>query len=464
MTFKALKPIFNVPKSLFEWGKCGLKKFKKILMPEGLLHRFILIILIPMMLLQIAVLVFFFDRHWDTVSHRLSRDIVGEIGAVATLIQGQRLSSADTEAVIQSLNQRLLINLYFEKDAHLKDLGQSNPNGTMNILTWELSGLGYPFTIHETDRQEAAVSIQLDSGVLHSLISKKRFFSSTVYVFLIWLFGFSILLFWIAFLFMKNQVRSIERLSHAAEAFGRGQTVESFKPAGAQEVKQAGISFIQMRNRIQRYLSERTGMLSGVSHDLRTPLTRMKLQLSMLKSSEAVEDLKKDVAEMEHMLEAYLSFARGEGKEPSEKVVLNQLVEEAVRKLKKSGQKIDFQQECEVQCICRPNEILRAITNILTNAGRYAKKSQLKLGVYRHMARLILDDDGPGIPPQKRNDVFRAFYRMEESRNAKTGGTGLGLTITRDIVLAHGGDIELSDSPMGGLRVVIRLPLVDPNP
>ena len=458
-----MKLVLNFLKSMFDWGQYGLKSLKKILMPEGLLHRFILIILIPMMVLQVAVLAFFFNRHWDTVSHRLSRDVVGEVGAVASLIQTQNLSQENTDMVIEALNRRLLINLYFEKNARLADIKQTIPNRTMKILIGELRRLGYPFTIHETDRQEAAVSIQLKGGVLHSLISKKRFFSSTVYVFLIWLLGFSVLLFWIAFLFMKNQVRSIERLSHAAEAFGRGQTVEAFKPAGAQEVRQAGLSFIQMRNRIQRYLSERTGMLSGVSHDLRTPLTRMKLQLSMLKSSEAVEDLKKDVSEMEHMLEAYLSFARGEGKEPSEKVVLNQLLGELVEKLKKSGQKIDFHQEGTVECICRPNEILRAVTNILTNAGRYAKKSQLKLGVFRHMARLILDDDGPGIPPKKRHDVFRAFYRLEESRNTQTGGIGLGLTITRDIILAHGGEIELSDSPMGGLRVIIRLPLADKN-
>ena len=461
MISKIHKPVLNFLKSLLDWGQYGVKGFKRVLMPEGLLHRFILIILIPMMMLQIAVLAFFFNRHWDTVSHRLSRDVVGEIGAVASLIQTQSLSPAETDAVIKSLNSRLFINLYFERNAHLTDLKKSTDNGTMKTLIVELSSLGHPFRIHETDRQEAAVSIQLNSGVLHSLISKKRFFSSTVYVFLIWLFGFSVLLFWIAFLFMKNQVRSIERLSHAAEAFGRGQTAEAFKPAGAQEVKQAGLSFIQMRNRIQRYLSERTGMLSGVSHDLRTPLTRMKLQLSMLKSSEAVEDMKKDVAEMEHMLEAYLSFARGEGKEASEKIVLNQLLDELVQKLVKSGQKIDFHQECEVACICRPNEILRAVTNILTNAGRYAKKARLNLGIYRHMARLILDDDGPGIPPKKRNDVFRAFYRMEESRNTKTGGIGLGLTITRDIILGHGGDIDLGDSPMGGLRVTIRLPLAD---
>ena len=463
MSFKMLKTVMNICQSAWEWSRWGLGRLKKILTPEGLLHRFILIILIPMMLLQVAVLAFFFDRHWDTVSHRLSRDVVGEIEAVATLIQGNRLSAADRETVIQALNSRLLINLYFEEGARLKNTPNAFKKSTMKTLIGELKVLGYPFTIHETDRQEAAVSIQLDTGVLHSLISKKRFFSSTVYVFLVWLLGFSVLLFWIAFLFMKNQVRSIERLSQAAEAFGRGQTAQSFKPSGAQEVKQAGLSFIQMRNRIQRYLSERTGMLSGVSHDLRTPLTRMKLQLSMLKESEAVEDLKQDVAEMEHMLEAYLSFARGEGKEDSEKVSLNQLVEDVVRKLKKSGQKIDFHQECDVECICRPNEIARAVTNILTNAGRYAKKSQLKLGVFRHQARLILDDDGPGIPIQKRQDAFRAFYRMEESRNVKTGGIGLGLTITRDIVLAHGGDIELADSPMGGLRVVIRLPLADPE-
>ena len=432
---------------------------ERILFPKGLLHRFILIILIPLLLLQAIVLAFFFDRHWDTVRYRLARDVAGEIGTIATLIQSDYLPPEEIGPVIGALNEKLSLQISFEAHEALPKTDPTKDPTTIQALSKEIKALGYPFIIRETDSQRAAISIQLDSGLLHALVPRKRFFSSTVYVFLIWMFGFSVLLFWIAFLFMKNQVRSIERLSRAAELFGRGQTVNSFKPEGATEVRQAGVSFIQMRNRIQRYLTERTGMLSGVSHDLRTPLTRMKLQLSMMDQTEAIMDLQEDVSDMEHMLEAYLSFARGEGKERPEQTCLNDLLRDLIDKAVKSGQQIDFHQEGRVQCICRPNELTRAVTNILTNAARYARQAQVTLGTHRHMARIIIDDDGPGIPPDKRADVFRAFYRLEKSRNAHTGGIGLGLTITRDIILSHGGSIDLSDSPIGGLRVIIILPL-----
>ena len=200
-------------------------------------------------------------------------------------------------------------------------------------------------------------------------------------------------------------------------------------------------------------------MLSGVSHDLRTPLTRMKLQLSMAPQTEGVTDLLSDVTEMEHMLNAYLSFARGEGKEQPESISFNEIIGSMIDKLVKTGQEIDFHQERQVTLVGRPNELSRAVMNLLTNAGRYAKRTRVTLGTYQTMARLVIDDDGPGIPAARRADVFRAFYRMEASRNQHTGGIGLGLTITRDIILSHGGDIVLDDSPMGGLRVIVTLPI-----
>jgi len=460
MTNKTENAILKFFKSLCDWLKFGAKGLRNIIVPHTLLYRFILIILIPILFLQAVVLIFFLDRHWDTVGHRLAKDVSGEIGTVVTLFQNPDISPEQAGQVIRSLNNQLGLNLFFESGAKIDSARPLiQDTGPMHALTEELKTLGYPFTIHETPDQKAKIAIGLDGGVLHALISKKRFFSSTVYVFMAGLFGFSFLLFLIAFLFMKNQVRSIEKLSQVAELFGQGQSVAHFRPTGATEVRQAGLSFIKMRNRIQRYLSERTGMLSAVSHDLRTPLTRMKLQLSFLEQTEGVEDLQKDILEMEHMIEAYLSFARGEGKEQTETISLNQLLSEIVTKLTRSGQRLDFHQECDVSCACRPNELTRAVTNILTNAARYATKAHMVLGTYRNQARLIIDDNGPGIPPEKRNEVFKAFCRLEKSRNTHTGGIGLGLTITRDIILAHGGEIKLSDSPMGGLRVVILLPL-----
>ena len=447
--------------NLFVRTKRFLKEIRKRMFPQSLLYRFILINLAPLLFLQAAVLVVFFDRHWDTVSHRLARDVSGEIGSIARLIQDENISMTDIGFVIEALNKNLSLDIYFEADGEINKSQSHSNDSTIRILVSELQALGYPFAIQDNGHKPSTLAIQLDRGVLHSSIPRKRFFSSTVYVFLIWMFGFSILLFGIAFLFMKNQVRAIVRLSRAAESFGRGQQLLSFKPEGATEVRNAGISFIQMRNRIQRYLTERTGMLSGVSHDLKTPLTRMKLQLSLMPASESVQDLQKDVSEMEHMLEAYLSFARGEGKEQHEMASLNLLLEDLVSRSIKAGQKLKFHQESSVMCQCRPNEISRAIMNLLTNANRYAHHAKITLDTYQKTARIIIDDDGPGIPANKRSDVFRAFYRIETSRNKKTGGIGLGLTIARDIILSHGGELTLSDSPMGGLRATVTLPLSD---
>ena len=438
-----------------------LENIRKKILPQGLLYRFILIILVPLLILQVAVSIVFFDRHWETVSRRMARDVAGEVGVVADLIQKGQMPLTDVGLVIESVNQGLLLKVYFEANAVVSGAIPASSDSTIRLLVDEFQNLGYPFTVQDNGHSPSELAIQLDKGVLHVSIPRKRFFSSTVYVFLALMFGFSVLLFAIAFLFMKNQVRAIVRLSRAAELFGRGQSIASFKPEGAREVRQAGLSFIQMRNRIQRYLTERTGMLSGVSHDLRTPLTRMKLQLSLMKKSDEVQSLQQDVSEMEHMLEAYLSFARGDGRETQEKISLNGLVAELVDKVKKSGQKVAFEPKEDVICPARPTDLSRAVMNLLTNAGRYAKHCQVNVRKNQDSANIIIDDDGPGIPVAQRADVFRAFYRLEKSRNTKTGGIGLGLTIARDIVLSHGGDMTLSDSPMGGLRAVITLPLTD---
>ena len=449
----------NHPFFMIKWLSFGWDGVKKMIIPKSLQQRFVLIILVPMLFLQAVFFVAFFERHWDTVGRRLAKDVSGEIVTVADMIEKTDLSNENIGLLIRSLGENLGFSLFFEAKASLKQNKPSLTGLSVKALIAELGQQPYPFLIQETENQKTEIMLQLSSGVLHAFVPKKRFFSSTIYVVLGWMIGFSLLLFIIAFVFMKNQVRSIERLSRAAELFGRGKTMKTFKPEGATEVRQAGLSFIQMQNRIQRYLSERTGMLSGVSHDLKTPLTRMKLQLSMAPQNEVVQDLQEDISEMEHMLEAYLSFARGEGKEQPEEVSLNELIDDVVSKLTKTGQKIDWHQETNILCIGRPNELVRAITNLLTNAGRYAKNARVQLGTYRQMARLIIDDDGPGIPINKREEVFRAFYRLEKSRNTHTGGVGLGMTIAKDIILSHGGEIELSDSPMGGLRITILVPL-----
>ena len=455
MTHKTKNHFFILLSGLCQWVGYGLKAIRSYILPQRLMIRFVLIILLPLILLQAVISVFFYDRHWEVIAKRLALDVAGEIKIVADVID-QHPTSDELNTILLDMNKYLSLKMSWHPGQQLQK--NSDMVKMPYFLMKGLDGLSYPYTLTQNDNRSVSIAVELPEGVLTTLVPKKRYFTSTILVFLLWLIGTAVLVFGIAFLFMKNQVRSIERLSRASELMGRGHMNFSFKPSGATEVKQAGYSFILMKNRIQRYLKERTDMLAGVSHDLRTPLTRMKLQLSMMEQDDNVRDLQSDIAEMEKMLTGYLSFAKGEGKEAPEPVVLNLLVEDIVQKLKKTGQKIDLHTEQKIEILARPADLTRAITNMLTNAGRYATYAQVNLGIRNKMATITIDDNGPGIPESKRKEVFKAFYRLENSRNKETGGVGLGMTIARDIVLSHGGDIVLKASPLKGLRVVISLP------
>ncbi len=449
-------------KAIVNWVYYVLKTFKLHFIPHSLFYRFILIILLPLILLQTILFIFFYDRHWDTVSRRLAYDIAGEIQTVADYIVEHQPEQAELNMFLKNAETNLGFKIIFQPDVFLQKQHLSYEGTTFHLAS-ALLAIKYPVDMVEIKNRFQQISIQLPTGVLTTVVPRKRFFSSTVHVFLVWMLGSSVLLFWIAFLFMKNQVRSIERLSRAAELFGTGHDIQ-FKPGGATEVRQAGYSFILMKNRIQKYLMERTAMLAGVSHDLRTPLTRMKLQLSMMTQDDTTQDLLSDVSEMEQMLNGYLAFARGEGKEIPQQIQLDEILLLLIEKQRKSGQKINCHIEEKIIISGRLNDINRAIGNILTNAQRYAKRTSVSLGIRNQMATITIDDNGPGIPEHKRQDVFKAFFRLDPSRNQETGGVGLGMTITRDIILSHGGDIVLSDSPMKGLRVVITLPLINITP
>lgn len=347
-----------------------------------------------MIILQVVIAIFFYDRHWDIVSRRFALDIAGEIQVVAGVIK-QHPDDAILNNILYNMNKNLSLKMVFKPDEIMTQQLAKSAKDPANLY-YELRNLNYPFILKEFGDGKKMIIIQLPEGILETIVPKKRFFTSTVHVFLVWLIGSSVLLFWLAFLFMKNQVRSIERLSKASELFGMGHTGFSFKPEGATEVRQAGYSFILMKNRIGRYLNERTAMLAGVSHDLRTPLTRMKLQLSMMPVDENNTDLKTDIEEMEKMLIGYLSFAKGEGKEEPEIIIINSLLEDIVQKLKKTEQKIDLHSEQKIELLGRRADLTRAITNVLINAGRYATYAQMTLGVRDKMATIIVDDNGPG--------------------------------------------------------------------
>lgn len=443
--------------SVFQWIGYGLQMLRSHLIPQGLLHRFILIILIPMILLQAVSVIFFYERHWEVIARRLAKDVTGEIETCIDIVQTVS-DQQQINALLSNLDRNLLLTVSFNPNEKLSSQTNTKKQAP-DYLKNEIDSLSYPTTFWQDSKRSIHLRVQLPKGVLNVEVPKKRYFTSTILVFLLWLVVSFILLFWVTFLFMKNQIRSIERLSRASELMGRGHMNFSFKPSGATEVRQAGYSFILMKDRIQKYLKERTDMLAGVSHDLRTPLTRMKLQLSMMEQDDNVRDLQDDIMEMEKMLTGYLSFAKGERTGQPELIVLNLLLEDIVQKLSRAGQKVDLHTEQKIEILARPTDLSRAITNLLTNAGRYATYARVNLGIRNQMATITIDDNGPGIPENKRKEVFKAFYRLEKSRNKETGGIGLGMTISRDIILSHGGDIELKTSPLKGLRVVVTLPL-----
>ena len=330
-----------------------------------------------------------------------------------------------------------------------------------NVLNRTLQEtLRQPFRIDfETLKRHVIVQVQLSNSVLQLIVSRKRLFSSTTYVFVIWMVGTSLILFGVATIFMRNQVKPIRRLAVAADNFGKGRDVTQFKPEGAREVRQAASAFLAMRERISRQISQRTDMLAGVSHDLRTPLTRMKLQLAMIQKTDGVDELNSDVEEMEHMLEGYLTFARGEGTETPRPSNVSTILNEAVAQAHRKSEAVNLHTEGELIVPLRPQAFKRCMTNLIDNAIRYADHVTVRAGMRGKAIEITVDDDGPGIPEDQREEVFKSFYRIDNSRNSETGGVGLGLTIARDVIRSHGGDIILSDSPLSGLRARVRLPL-----
>ena len=318
----------------------------------------------------------------------------------------------------------------------------------------------YALKMADDDRQ-LIIQVQLENGVLDVITQRKRVYSSTTYIFILWMLGSSLVLFAVAIVFMRNQIRPIRRLAAAAHNFGLGRDGGNIAIEGATEVRQAAVAFSQMRDRIQRQLTERTEMLAGVSHDLRTPLTRMKLQLAMIGETDGVDELQSDVADMEHMVEGYLAFARGEGGEPVRNANLAALASEIVDVEARAGRAIDLLLPAErvIEMPVRANALKRALTNLTSNACRYGGKVLITVEGNDEHIDFIVEDDGPGIPADRRNDVFRPFVRLDIARNPQTGGTGLGLTIARSIAREHGGDLWLEESVFGGLKATIRLPI-----
>ncbi len=437
-----------------------LAAFIKSLLPRTLLGRSLMIIVTPLVLLQVISAFVFYESHWDKVSLRMARALAGDIAAVVDLMR--QFPGAENRSWIFALaGGTMEIHATFNEGEILPNIPQAEDAANDENLSQALRDfVGRPFQIAaDPDGRDVVVRVQLNEGVLVTEITRKRLYSSTTYVFVLWMVGTSMVLFGLAVIFMRNQVKPIRRLAVAADAFGKGRDSPGFKPEGAREVRQAAAAFLAMRGRLQRQITQRTEMLAGVSHDLRTPLTRMKLQLALLGKAEGVENLQSDVADMEHMLEGYLAFARGEGAELPQPANVSQLLTEVVSQARRKGNGIDLHTEGDLEVPLRRAAFKRCLTNLIDNAVRYADHVSVRAGRRQDAIEITIDDDGPGIPEASREDVFKPFFRIDGSRNPVTGGVGLGLTIARDVVRSHGGDIELADSPNGGLRARVRLPL-----
>jgi two-component system, OmpR family, osmolarity sensor histidine kinase EnvZ len=439
----------------------GLAGNVKRFLPRTLFGRALLIIVTPVVLLQVVATWIFYDRHWDTMTHRLAHSVAGEIAMVVDQIDRDADARSRAETLAMAARHMDLV-ITFEPGAILANADRP----LRGLLERTLGGamderVRKPFLIDTRVAHEwIEIRVQLAEGVLSVMSPERRLYSATTYIFLLWMVGAAMVLFAIAIIFMRNQIRPIRRLAAAAESFGKGRELsKSFKLEGAAEVRQAAAAFLLMRERIKRQISQRTEMLAGVSHDLRTPLTRMKLQLELFGDLPEVEELKQDVIDMEEMINGYLAFARGEGTESPVPTDLNRLVREVAAGARRDGAAVDVHEEGDFEIQIRPNAVKRCLANLVTNARRHGRHVWLSLGRRDAMVEIMVDDDGPGIPQEAREDVFRPFFRIEQSRNSATGGVGLGLTIARDIARGHGGDVLLADSPKGGLRAILRLPV-----
>ncbi|MGA3399109.1 MAG: ATP-binding protein [Acetobacteraceae bacterium] len=427
--------------------------------PRSLLGRSLLMILLPLVLLQAVALQIYYGSHLDLVSRRLSAGVTSEIAYTLDLMR-QFPDQADREWILADASRRFDLAITIDPGGILPNTESVNILGPMDDdLTAALKEtFTRPFTTDWiSDPHSVLIRLQMPDGVLTVVAPRKRLYTGTIFLFVGWVVGTALFVFGIAAMFMRNQVRAIRRLATAADAFGRGRDIGMIRPEGATEVRQAATAFNRMQERIRRFLLQRTEMLAGVSHDLRTPLTRLKLALAMLPAREEtrqdVAEMQADVEEMDRMIGGYLAFARGEGVEQAEPVNLASMLEEVAASARRAGADVSLDAPPALTMSLRVNAVRRAITNLVDNARRHARHVELAATPQGRAVTVTVDDDGPGISPERRESVFRPFESSE------AGGTGLGLTIARDIVRAHGGEIVLEESPLGGLRARIRLPV-----
>ncbi|MEO0810022.1 MAG: ATP-binding protein [Pseudomonadota bacterium] len=435
-------------------------------LPKGLYARALIIIIAPTVLLQGVVAFIFMERHWQAVTRRLSEATARDIAAVVELYKGYEKKD-NYGSLINLSRDRLNLQLQILPGG---DLPSVQPKPFFSLLDKTLSNeirlrvKDTPFwidTVGDSDLVE--IKVKLKDAILSFVAKRSQTYASNSHIFLIWMVVTSVILLTVAIMFLRNQIRPILRLAKAADAFGKGRPFpDDLQPRGAREVRQAAVAFLEMRDRITQHVDQRTIMLAGVSHDLRTVLTRFKLELALLDGGPEIEALEQDVQEMQHMLEEYLAFARGDGGEEAAPTALRSLIQEVCTHHQVLGADIAFVQSRrrrELMVPLKRQAFKRALINLVSNAARFGNQVVIRASQAREWVIIEVEDNGPGIPERERENVFRPFYRLDNARNQNTGNSGLGLAIARDIAHSHGGEIKLSSSSMGGLKAIMRIPL-----
>lgn len=452
-------------------------RFKKFI-PRSLYGRFLLIIIVSALIVQVVSIYVFYYTHLDVVSKHMARSVIEEMVFVQ-----KSINKPGYQSLLNDLSENTGLRFSFENRRRLKKNKIADSDWRQNKIYKYINPLIDPYNRFKSELEShnlkpyeifenpenddfIIVKVQTRQGLLSFDVPVKRITSSSSYVFTFWMMLSAFLTSSVSIIFFRNQVRFVRELSDAAEKFGRGQDVPNLKPAGSEEIRSLTISFIKMKERVMRQITQRTDMLSGVSHDLRTPLTRMKLQLAMMGDGEEIQDLKSDVSDMEKLVNEYLDFARSDDKEKSSTTVIKKFLQEKIIKYyAKMNKRIEgvLNVSDDLEIVIKKLALKRALINLIDNAFNYGNAVNLSAEISHDNLILMIDDNGPGIPEAERDNVFKPFYRIDNSRNldkkTPSGGSGLGLAIAMDAVTSHGGRIELSDSSLGGLRVTIFIPL-----
>ena len=436
----------------------GLNKFVKNLLPRRLFYRALLIVAVPIIVLQLIITIVFFDSLWIKTNKGMTRALVGEMKTFITAYDNSKYNNNDLSGLFSiylDLNVEYKNNKLF--DSTINERWFSPIDRT---LRRELkSNFGNENYWFDTTNYKELIHIKIKNkeGYYEFLIPKDRVASTSARMFALWITLPALLMITIAIIFLKNQTRPIVNLAKAAERFGRGENIDEYRPSGALEIRKAGLEFDKMRKRIMRHLNQRSEMLSGISHDLRTPLTRLKLQLSFVKDEELSKKMSLDIDEMEKMLNEYLQFTSLSYLEKDETFDISELVESTIDKFDNNN--ISKNLTPRVYINGRKNLIQRSLNNIINNSIKYANKINIELAKQSNNIIIIIDDDGCGIPENEYQNVFKPFYKLDKSRGDSKSSVGLGLSITSDIIKSHGGNIKLEKSPLNGLRVKVILPL-----